>query len=94
MPYEQTLRADLTMGAVALAAATLDLVTGYYRDAFGIDLLDMDADIVTRERPDQVSNMKTRRPRRFLRRSSCDTPARCGIPARAKLAKLRRRSRR
>jgi len=41
-----TLPADLTMGAVTLRVKNLDLMTSYYRDAVGLDLISSDANSV------------------------------------------------
>lgn len=55
----QTLPADLTMGAVTLDVANLDVMTAYYRDAVGLDVLGADADTVTLGRPANVANTGT-----------------------------------
>jgi catechol 2,3-dioxygenase len=56
MPDQQTLPADLTMGAVTLDVANLDLVTAYYRDAVGLTVLAESTESVTLGRPANVAN--------------------------------------
>ncbi len=56
MPDLHTLPADLKMGAVTLDVANLDVMTAYYRDAVGLEVLAEATGTVTLGRPANVAN--------------------------------------